>query len=267
MKTVFGQPDAIRLRSAYVETVKQFVSNGKMNYIMLSGGVDSLCVLYSVMEIGAPFKAVNFRFIGLESSDRESVKRLQEKAGFDVLYLDLPIDDIETLKEAVELCKTVYGKVRRVKVETIYAFLLVKKYIPADVNIISGISGDGSVCYHKKDAVLISKVGEQAEEVMKIRRGDKSKDEIRRVFQGYDYLTPCHEKTVTDVLTDYTTKACNAKFPKSCFIYAFSDYFRKYKNYRNPIGFHKASHEADGFERLARENGFDNALKWFNRIQ
>lgn len=266
MKNKFNMCDAKRLHDAINNSVKQFADNGLENYILLSGGADSLCVLYAVIELGLPYKVINFKFEGKDSIDTDSVRFLWDKIKFPVEWLELPINNIDVLRQSVCLSKQIFGRIRKVKVETIYAMLLVREKIPKGVNILSGFGGDGAVCYHKNDAILISKVGQEAEEVLKIRRGNKNNDEFRHIFSDWNYFTPYHEKEVTDVLIDYTTTACNARFPKSAFVYAYADSFRKYENYRRPIGFHKASHEVDAFEELAKQNGFNSALSFFNAI-
>ena len=266
MKNTFGKADAKRLHDAMCDSIRKFADNGKENYILLSGGVDSLCVLYAIMELGLPFRVVNFKFSGLNSTDTNSVRFLWNKARFPVEWLELPIDNINVLREAVKLSKKIFGKVRKVKVETTYTMLLVREKIPKGVNILSGFGGDGAVCYHRKDGILIGKVGQEHPDVLKIRRGNKQADEFRHIFSEWRYFTPYHEKEVTDVLIDYTTTACNARFPKSAFVYAFEKEFRQYENYRKPIGFHKASKEVDAFEDLAKKNGYDSALRWFNAL-
>ena len=266
MKNTFTGEDAKYLHDVMLKSLKEFADNGKVNYVLLSGGIDSACLLFAIMELGLPYKVINFKFPDRNSIDTNSVRQLEQKIHFPVSYIELEADNYEDIKEAVAICRKIYGLVRKVKVETIYALLQLRKHIPKDVNIISGVSADAALCYHKKDAILISKVGEEADEVIKIRKGDKSKDEFRYVFSEWSYYTPFHEKEVGDAVCEYTSRALNAKFPKSALVYAFSDYFRKYKNARKPIGFHKASCEVQMFEDLAQKNGYDSALKWFNSL-
>ena len=64
MNDVFTKADAEILRTAIVDNVRKHCDNGKENYILLSGGIDSCVVLYAVMELGLPYKVINFSGYG-----------------------------------------------------------------------------------------------------------------------------------------------------------------------------------------------------------
>lgn len=266
MKDTFGMSDAKYLHDVFLKSMKAFADNGCVNYILLSGGIDSLCVLYGIDELKLPYKVINFKFPDRESIDTNSVKALEKKMGFDAEYITLEADNMNDIREAVKICRQLFNRVRQVKVETIYAMLQLRKHIPKGVNILSGFGGDGACCYHKKDAILISKVGEDSKEVIAVRHGDKRNDEFRFVFSDWRYYTPFHEKDVGDAICEYTSRAMNRRFPRSALVYTFAEQFKKYKNARKPIGFHKASCEVQMFEDLAKKNGYESALKWFNSI-
>ena len=266
MKNIILKEDVNSLRNAFLKSVNDFCINGKTNYLLYSGGIDSTCALFALTELGLPYKIINFKIKNVESIDTQSVITMQRKMGFGLQIIEVDPYDKDCLNEALRLCKEIYGRIRRVKVETIFPMLQIRNCVPDDVNILSASWGDNALGYHRKDAILISKVGEDAPEVIRMRRGDKNKDEIRRVFYKWSYVDPFQEKTFLDEVCKYTCKALNKKFPKSAYIYMFDEYFRKYKAMRKPIGYHKASKTVDVFENIARERGYSSALQMFNRI-
>lgn len=266
MNDVFTKQDAKALRELILDSVKTTANKDGHNYVLLSGGIDSTVILYAFLELNIPYTAINFSFKGLASQDTDSVKRLQEKSGINVRYIQLDNDNMDDIKTAAVMCRQLFGRIRKVKVEAIYALYQVNKYLEADWNIYTGYGGDSSCCYHKKDAILISKLGEEHPDVIRMRKRTDTKDEFRLVFGTDRYFSPITDEKITEFFLNYTSKSLNNRFPKSCLVYAFEEYFKKYKNARKPLGFHKASGEVDMFEELAKQNGYENALKWFNRI-
>ena len=266
MKSVFTMNDAKVLRELILNSVKSSANKDGHNYVLLSGGIDSTVILYAFLELGIPYTAVNFSFNDFVSSDTASVKRLEELSGINVNYVKLDNNNIDDIKTSAKMCRELFGRIRKVKVEAIYALYQVNKHLKADWNIYTGYGGDSSCCYHKKDAILISKLGEEHPDVIRMRKRVDTKDEFRLVFGTERYFSPITDANITEFFLNYTSKALNNRFPKSCLVYAFDDYFKKYKNARKPLGFHKASGEVDMFEDLAVKNGYENALKWFNNI-
>ena len=270
MKNYYTQSDCDQLRKLLVEYVSHAAENGNENYMLLSGGIDSMTVLYALMEANIKFKVINFRFKGYDSPDRKSVMKLQERIGFDCEYLDFDTDfDLvkDDIAEAVRICKETFGKVRAVKTETIYAMMQVGKHIPQGSNVFTGYRGDDLLCYMRNDQIRISKFGEEDPEILRRRRGDPSEDEFRQALKGFHYNAPFCDKEVVDFVMQFTTKACHHKIPKSIFVCAFGDYHKKYNSVRKPIGLHKGSNEANMFEDMAKSLGYKDALSLFKVVQ
>lgn len=266
MKNKCTNEDYKIVRSTILDGVKIAAGNNRHNAILLSGGIDSSVVLFSAMELKLDYTVVNFRFKGVDSVDNNSVKRLQEKIGFEAKYLEIEHEDDNDIKEAIKICKKTFGKVRAVKVQTIYAMLQVKKHIEESNNILCGYGGDDLLGYSRNTALLASKKGEGSKEVLKKRLLAKDQDEFSAVFNRAGYYTPYTDESVQKLITRYTTRACNESFPKSILVRAFSDYFRKYKNARKPIGLHKGSCEAVLFEQIAKKKGFSSTVAWLNDL-
>lgn len=266
MKNDFTEKDALELRNTIISQIKDFTNNENENVLLLSGGIDSCVVLFSLLELGKPFKVINFNFFEKDGVDRTSVKKLQNQIGFKAEYINLNGIDMDVLKKSISLSKKVFGRIREVKVETMYAMEQVKIRLPkTGVNILTGFGGDDVGGYSRKQQIEIANLGEENEVVLKRRAIKPDQDEFRAVFSGYNYFTPYTNQEIQKKILDYTTKAWNKRFPKSALVYTFSEYFKKYKSARKPIGLHKSGEQVM-FEIIAKEKGYSSALQMFNKI-
>lgn len=268
MKTFYTKQDLERLRGIFVEQAISISSNNKPNYILLSGGIDSLTALYAFEDANVPYTAINFYVKGYESSDTKKCKLLQERGNFNIEYCEVASDWEEMKADvylAVSMCRAIYNRIRKVKCETIYAMLQTSRHIPVGANVISGIGGDGLCAWRKTEGMIITNLGEVDEDSIAIRRDDAEFDELRYVFANYNYFN-FFEGAVEDFIIGFTTKACNKKKPKGIYIYPFANYYTKYKSYSKPKSFQKASGLDVMFENIAKERGFESALQMFKEI-
>lgn len=274
MKHFYTSKDALMLRQLINNGVLNFIQSGSNEantYLLLSGGIDSMTCLYALIDQKIKFKTVTFFFDGYASSDLCNVQKLQEKIGFDALYCKVPSDpDIiyDSIVESVRQCLTIYGRVRRVKCETIFALLNVIKYIDdPGSNIISGSCGDNVIGYHKKTAIACAKYGDDSEIVLSLRNASNGVCEFNELFKhDYYYYDPFRDRLIDEYILQFTCKACNASFPKSFFVNAYKDYYELYKSFSKPMGFHKAGNEVVMFDNIAKQYGYKDALGLFNGI-
>lgn len=265
----YTKDDCKKLRTLMTEEVRKIVRNGKPNYILLSGGLDSVTALYALMEAGASFKAVNFRFQGFPSSDKDAVERLQKQIGFDVEYIEVPSDwehIKEDIRSAVEECYKMYGRVREVKVETIFTLEYVDKFLPDDCNVFTGANGDGILGYNRTMNIMAAHYGEESYRLIRCRKAQDEPDEFDRIFNRRHTHQSVFYGDVEEFLLQFTMKACNRPQPKAIAANAFEDYHRKYNSYRSPRPFQKAGNEKAMFNEIARQNGYKGALQMFNAM-
>lgn len=257
------------LREIMVDEVRKVTENGKPNYVLLSGGMDSVTALYALMAADAEFKALNFHFKDFPSSDTEAVERLQKKIGFDIEYIEIP-SDWQTIKKrvhsAINECVKLYGRVREVKVETIFALNYISELIPNDCNIFTGANGDGILGYNRTMNIMASHLGEEHERVIKCRKAEDERDEFEVIFNRRHTHKSVYSGKAEEFLLQFTMKACNAPKPKAIVAFAFEDYHKQYQSYRLPRPFQKASNEKSMFNTIAFSEGYKNALQMFNTM-
>lgn len=267
LKNYYTKADCRRLRKLFVKRMHELTDNGLPVYLLLSGGMDSVTILYALLEAKIPFKAYTFYFDGVPSSDKAMVEQIHKAIPFDLEYLKFP-SEWDALKDevinAVALCRMIYGRIREVKVETILAYSLLKKAMPAGrANVING--AQVALMYSTNDAMWISAVGEYSPEVDKARRGEFS-EPLEETYIFERVVSPYVGGCVEDFLCGFTVSACHWKKPKSILYYPFEDYHKRANSYRKPRPFQKASNEKALFNRIALERGYNNARELFKGV-
>jgi len=265
----YTMDDCKRLGLLMTDGVRETICNGKPNYILLSGGLDSVTALYALMSADADFKAVNFHFQGFQSSDKNAVEQLQHKIGFDIDYIEIPSewniirDDVRT---AIESCHEMYGRVREVKVETIFALTYIDRFIPVNCNVFTGANGDGILGYNRTMAIMASRLGEDSPRVIRCRKAEDEPDEFECIFNKRHTHKSVYSGAVEEFLLQFTMRACNKPQPKSIVAYAYEEYHKRYHSYRLPRPFQKAGNEKSMFNLIAYREGYKGALQMFNAM-
>lgn len=270
MKDKYTKSDCMQLGTLMTDEVKKTAFNGKSNYILLSGGLDSVTALYALMSAGANFKALNFAFEGLPSSDKDAVERLQNQIGFDIDFIEIPSEwDVikADVNSAINDCYEIYGRVREVKVETIFALTYIDKFMPDGCNVFTGANGDGILGYNRTMNIMAAHLGEDSTRVIRCRKAEDEPDEFERIFNKRHTHKSVYSGSVEEFLLQFTMKACNRPQPKSIVAHAFEAYHSKYQSYRLPRPFQKASNEKSMFNTIAYHEGYSGALQMFNAMR
>ena len=269
MKDRYTKEDCKHLGELMTNEVKKTIQNGNPNYILLSGGLDSVTSLYALMSAGADYKAITFYFKGIPSSDKDAVERLQKKIGFDVEYIEIPSDwriIKDDVRIAVEDCCKIYERVREVKVETIFTLNYVDKFIPANCNLFTGDNGDGILGYNRTMNIMASHLGEDHIRVIRCRKAEDEPDEFKYILDKRHIHKSVYSGDAEEFLLQFTMKACNRPQPKAIVAYAYEEYHNKYQSYRSPRPFQKASNEKSLFNNIAYKEGYKGALQMFNAM-
>ena len=265
----YTKEDCKQLGILMTDEVRKTVSNGKPNYILLSGGLDSVTALYALLSAGADFKALNFHFKDLPSSDKSAVELLQSRIGFDIDYIEIPSDFSvikDDIRSAIKECHEIYGRIREVKVETIFALEYVSRYIPDGCNVFTGANGDGILGYNRTMRIMASHLGEGSPRVIRCRKAEDEPDEFERIFNKRHTHKSVYSGGVQEFLLQFTMVACNRPQPKAIVANAFEEYHNKYHSYRLPKPFQKASNEKAMFNVIAYKEGYKSALQMFNAM-
>lgn len=270
MKNKYNYSDCQQLRKLLIYNAKNYADKNGENILLLSGGMDSVTALYALTEANINFKAYTFYFNDFTSVDKIAVARLQKAMGFRHEFIEIP-NDWNTIKkdvmQAIEFCKLIYGKVREVKVETIFALRYVDKFLESGGVIFSGSTGDAVVGYNRNTAIMAAKIGEENPKMIEQRTLAPSENEFDRIFSERHKSVSIFTGAVEKFILGFTTRACNSPKPKAFLYHAFSDYHNKYKSYRIPKAFQKAGNEKAMFNMIAIQNGYKDALAMFKAIQ
>lgn len=269
LKTYYTRTDCKMLRSLFVKHMQSIANKGLPIRLLLSGGMDSLTILYALVEADVPFSSYTFYFKDIPSSDKDMVERVHSKVAFDCNFVEFPSDWPslqEDVIESIKICRSLYNRIREVKVETILAYMLLKKAIPDSVY--QPVNGDETLfMYNRNDALWLARVGDTSPQVQEARAG-KFQDKAEETAVFDNIISPYTDKgPVEKFLLGFSSGACNWRKPKSILYYAFEDYHTKCSSYRKPRPFQKASNEKAMFNRIAVDLGYKNALWLFKGVE
>ena len=270
LKTYYTAADCRMLRRVFVRHMKELANKGLPLCLSLSGGMDSITILYALLEAKVPFTAYTFYFDNVPSSDLVTVQQLHKHLDFPQVYVKIPSkwEDLRNeVKESVNLCKTAYKRIRAVKVETILCYRALKQVQPQEPVLV--IDGEQLAFLEtKNDAIWISHVGEFSPEVDEARRGKFSDlADVREtdfIFENIAY--PFLDDSITDYLCNFAISACNSPKPKAILYYAFEDYHKLCGSYRKPKSFQKACNAKGLFNKIAMQMGYKDALELFKAV-
>nr|DAW29949.1 MAG TPA: Asparagine synthase [Caudoviricetes sp.] len=269
MKQSYSAEDCHKLRKLLINNAVHNADSLGNNILLLSGGMDSVTALYALMEAGIQFKAYTFYFRDFPSIDRKAVEILQGKIGFKHEFIEIPSDweSIKTeVSHAVRMCRVIYGRIREVKVETIFALQYLDKHLPSGGIVYSGSTGDALAGYNRNTAILASKIGEDNPRMIIERTLGPSENEFYRIYAQRHKNISIFDGEAEKFILNFTTRACNTPKPKALYYYAFADYHRKYKSYRIPKAFQKAGNEKAMFNIIANRLGCKDAVTLFRNL-
>lgn len=268
MKDKYSKEDCQELRRILVKRAKDTCDNERQTCLLLSGGMDSVTALYSLLEAGVKFTAYTFYFKDWESSDLKAVQSLEKQIGFDIVYLPIAntYDELETdIKSGIKTCMDLYKKMREVKVETSLALENIERIMPNNCNVLAGDGGDPILGFNRQVGKTIYIHGIDSKFVRDMRIGDR-RSEFDVIFERRHKYIHMFDGEVSDYILKFSPLACNARFPKSFLYYAFFEEHNKYHSYRKPNSFHKASNEKAMFNLMAMGRGYKNAYDMFKAI-
>lgn len=262
MKSFYSNKDIVDIRHMFERRAVEIADNGKDNYILMSGGVDSLTALFAFEAMHIPYKAVNLKFVDIASEDRRLCDRLSD---INIEYIDEKVSE-DVIRMAVMQCYNVFNKIRAVKCDMLIMLDLMKRHIPVDVNIITGVGGDACVSYSRSDMQLIHCLGQTDKDIIGMRVGDGSVDEFIYAFKDNYAYHEFFDRKIRQKIAEFTTVACNKPKPKAIFVYPFIEYYEKYKCYRKPRPAQKASGLAHYMDNYAIAKGYKNRLAYYKEI-
>lgn len=234
-KKRFSIDDAVKFRNICKERIMEIDSDGKAA-LALSGGTDSVTVLFAMLDLGIKPHCYTFYMDGIISRDLLSARKLAKDFGLELTEVPIPSDTdsiYADIKAVIPYCE----KIKK----TIIQCMIPWKYIyPAmtEDTIITGIGGDDLYGTQRKVQVAFHSVGDAG--IAKWRHCysddlDFSAGNIARygkVF-GKTNIDFYNTNTIFDFINTFSLGAINKPVMKASSIMAFDDYYKKGAYYRD----------------------------------
>ena len=234
-KNRFSTTDAIKFRVICKKRIMEIDGDGEAA-LALSGGTDSITVLFSMLDCGIKPHCYTFYMDGIISQDLKSSRKLSKD--FNLELTEVPIaSDPDSIYEDI---KAVIPHCEKIK-KTIIQCMIPWKYVyhaMSEKTIITGIGGDDLFGTQRKVQVAYHKMGDYG--VAKWRKCysddlDFSAGNIAQYGKVYGkenidfYNTPM----IFDYINQFSLGAINKPFMKAASVMAFDDYYKKGAYYRD----------------------------------
>ena len=202
--------------------------------VLLSGGVDSTCVLLACLDAGFDVNAYTFYLKGHESQDVRASRRICRDLGIGLTESVVPYS-IDSLVADTRRIVREFGTTRKTAVQCIHPFLYVVPEVK-EHDVFSGLYAD--------DLWGTSRKGNQeghggearfrAYRQRQLTQQDYSCVHIRRCFErsGKSLHMPFASIGVSEYLLSLSWDEMNRPRPKALAVRAYSEHFSKYGWYR-----------------------------------
>lgn len=191
-------------RDAVANVLMEELANTPQNVALsLSGGIDSLSVMFSLLRLGRTVTAYSFRLDSVQSSDFSEARTWA--ARFDVKFVPvvLPVQ-VSQLKADIKVLIEQYGLRRKTDIECAWAFLYLIPAVTESV-LVTGSASDGHFGISKKAMIHF-------------RHSAKQLDDYRRMtFANPNYaqqqtLASIGKALGVDIKVPYATKSMQDLF-------------------------------------------------------
>lgn len=234
-KKRFSLSDAKQFREICKNRIHEIDSDGKAG-LALSGGTDSITVLFAMLECGIKPHCYTFYMDGIISADLKSSRKLSNDFGLELT--EVPIaSDPDSIYEDIKAVLPYCNKVKK----TIIQCMIPWKYIYPEMReetIITGIGGDDLYGTQRKVQVEFHKTGDAG--IAKWRHCysddlDFSAGNIARYGQRFGKINIDFYNTnsIFDFINTFSLAAINKPMMKAASIMAFEDYYKKGAYYRD----------------------------------
>ena len=230
--------------------------------ILFSGGLDSLSILLSCLDIGVKPTLYTFYLETYESSDIKSARRIADLFGLSLT--EVPIkQEISTLISDVEYIVNRFHTYKKSAVQCIHPFIYAKRYIK-EKYVLSGLCAD-DLYGTSKHMSIISKDYEQFQN----ERTKKVKDPIssgykyiKSIFNDKIFIAPYKEcKELIDYFMSLNYKSMNSPKQKYITYTSYRDEIERYGLYRRNENLQCASNIREYHDDLLKTNLNTNGYK------
>lgn len=198
--------------------------------LALSGGTDSLTVLFSMLATGRKPRCITFYVEGVISGDLISSRGVCKHWGLELKEVVLPQDPnsiITDLRQIMPHCH----KIKKTIIQCMHPWLYIYPAMRSDL-ILNGLGGDDLYCNQRKVAVELSKFGE--DHILKYRHVysddlDFTSGNILRYGKSFNKtnIDFYNFKALEDWFLQFKASALNSPYEKYPSIAAFIDFYKQ----------------------------------------
>lgn len=252
MRKVITPGDAEKFRCLLIEAVNMAVKD-EPAALAMSGGIDSMTLFFSLLELDIKFECYTFYQDGYESDDLLSSRKYCKLFNVPLIEIRLPSDPDTIYHDVVRVIPFCGKKIKKTKVETLRPLMYLFDQC-GPYTILNGSAADDFQPYTRSCNVDLKEFGE--EYCLQYRRNlNENPDDYdilsRELAKSYD-----HE--FINVYADSTIEAFFLQFELSCLltphkalpVMAFRDYFDKCGGPRHHSSYQVNSRITDFHEKL-----------------
>lgn len=234
-KSRFSKNDAAEFRTICNNRIEEIDPDGK-SALALSGGTDSVTVLFAMLDTGRKPRCYTFYMDGIISVDLKSSRNLCKDFGLELVEIPVP-SDLDTMYVDIQAVIPYCSMVKK----TIIQCMIPWKYIyPAmsEDTIITGIGGDDLFCTQRKLQVAYHKGGDEALVPFRKCYSDDltfSAANIARYGKVYgkrnvDFY---NSEDIFGFINRFSLSAINKPMMKGAAVKAYMDYYKLGAYYRD----------------------------------
>ena len=236
MKGTFEKSDARILRDIYNRRANEIDPNGDA-VIALSGGTDSISLLFAEIENGRKPDCFTFYMDGIISEDLKASRHACNYFGLKLHEVAIPTDiDImyADIKRVLPYCEYVKKTIIQCMIPWLYIYpQMGEKHL-----ILNGLGGDDYFGTQRKVAVAYHNGGDEACKPYRKWYGHDlnfSEANIIRFARQYgkENIDFYGSQEIEDFLLQYTYKAINSPFMKYASVAAYRDFYDREPFYRD----------------------------------
>jgi len=200
--------------------------------LALSGGIDSLSIMFALLRLGREVTAYSFRLDGIQSTDFAEARRWADKTGVNFKPIVLPTE-IERLKEDVKILVDQYGLSKKTDIECAWAFLYLLPVVQESV-LVTGSASDGHFGISKKAMIHFRHSTEKLDEFRNMTFSNPNYAQqvtIKQLGQIYnvDVKVPYASQPMRDLFMGCSWKELNTPKQKQPIIDSFIPNFKQGK--------------------------------------
>ena len=234
-KRRFTMNDAKAFREICNQRIAEIDPDGTAA-LALSGGTDSVTVLFAMLDTGRHPRCYTFYMDGIISVDLKSSRKLCRDFGLELMEVPLPSDDdgiIEDIRTVIPYCHIIKKTMVQCMIPWLHLYpSMIEKHI------ITGIGGDDLYCTQRKLQVAFHRGGDEA--VAKYRKPytddlNFSAGNIQRYAAKFEKVNTDFYNTdsIFSWMNQFSLDCINKPIMKAPSVFAYEDYYKRGAYYRD----------------------------------